>query len=311
LSLAYNNTNKIITPPFLKEGDKVAIVSPAGKVKREIIEQGINVLQQQGFKVVVGEHAYNSYSVFAGTDPDRAGDLQKVLDNDEIRAVFFSRGGYGSIRTLQLIDWERFLKNPKWLVGFSDITVFHSFLFSNNIVSLHGVMPSFFKQNDELTDSFELTINLLKGILPKYNVNQHPLNTYGTVKGNLVGGNISVLMSLRGTSLDILNKGGILFIEDIGEYYYHLDRIMMNFKTGNILQNMSGLIVGHFTDMKTSNSDYGKTAYEIIHDAVKEYDYPVVFGFPAGHELPNYPLLMGGKVEVDVTREGCNINCDL
>jgi muramoyltetrapeptide carboxypeptidase len=172
-------------------------------------------------------------------------------------------------------------------------------------------MPSFFKQNDELTDSFELTINLLKGILPKYNVNQHPLNTYGTVKGNLVGGNISVLMSLRGTSLDILNKGGILFIEDIGEYYYHLDRIMMNFKTGNILQNMSGLIVGHFTDMKTSNSDYGKTAYEIIHDAVKEYDYPVVFGFPAGHELPNYPLLMGGKVEVDVTREGCNINCDL
>ncbi len=288
-------------PPYLKPGDKIAIVSPAGKIDRTVVERGAEILREQGFEVEIGKYVFGDKGVFAGSDEDRAKDMQKALDDKKVRAVFFSRGGYGSLRTHRLLNWSAFFKKPKWLVGFSDITVFHSYLANHKIASIHGVMPSFYERDGIVTDSFVKTMNLLKGELPDYNIRSHELNRPGKSEGRLTGGNLSVIQSLRGTSLDISPEGKILFIEDISEYHYHLDRMMTNLRSGRILEKISGLIVGYFTDMKDGETPYGKSAYEIIHEAVADYHYPVIFGFPAGHELPNLPLIMGGRIAIDVT----------
>jgi muramoyltetrapeptide carboxypeptidase len=291
-------------PPFLQPGDKVSIVSAAGKVSRSVVERGAAILFEEGFDPVIGMNAFAEFDSFAGTDAQRASDLQFALDNPVIKAIFFSRGGYGCIRTFQLIDWRNFIRNPKWLIGFSDITVFHSFAIKNRIASVHGVMPTFFEQDGDKTESFRLMIDLLKGKLPEYHIQPHFLNRIGKTDSTLVGGNLTIIHSLRGTDLDFNPKGKVLFIEDIGEYYYHLDRMMMNLKIGKVLENISGLIVGYFTDMKDGEVPFGKRAYEIIREAIEPYNFPVVFGFPAGHELPIYPLLMGSNVVLEVTENG-------
>ena len=291
-------------PPFLSSGDKVSIISPAGKVDRMVVERGAGLLRQQGFKVSIGRHAFDADGVFSGTDSARAADMQMALDDPSIKAVFFSRGGYGSLRTHLQLDWSSFLKNPKWLVGFSDVTVFHAYLSRHKIASVHGVMTSCFEKDDALTDSFVTMMDLLAGKLPEYAVPPHALNRNGTASGILTGGNLSIIQSLRGTPLDIRPKGKILFIEDIGELHYHLDRMMQNLKAGGILEQLSGIIVGHFTKMRDGETSFGRTACEIIKEAVAPYGYPVAFGFPAGHELPNQPLLMGGKISLKVSGDG-------
>lgn len=291
-------------PPYLKQGDRVALVSAAGKIDREVVERGAAILKEEGFLPVIGPNAFAQCGVFAGDDARRAADLQWTLDHPEIKAIFFSRGGYGSIRTWQLIDWNNFLQNPKWLIGFSDITVFHAFANKHNIASIHGVMPAFFEKEGAKTDSYRQMIGLLKGRFPDYQLPPHPLNRPGLASGRVVGGNLSIIQSMRGTPLDMNPKGKILFIEDIGEYNYHLDRMMMNLKTGKVLEKIAGLVVGYFTDMKEGEAPFGKTASEIIREAVEPYHYPVVFDFPAGHELPNLPVLMGGKVKLEVSDNG-------
>lgn len=291
-------------PPHLSPGDKVAILSPAGKVDRLVVERGAELLRQQGFKVRIGRHAFDETGVFAGTDSDRAADMQKALDDKSIKAIFFSRGGYGSLRTHLQLDWSSFLKKPKWLVGFSDVTVFHAFLARQKVASVHGVMTSWFEKDGVLTDSFLQMMEMLGGKAPDFSVPSHALNRCGSASGVLTGGNLSIIQSLRGTDLDLRPKGKILFIEDIGELHYHLDRMMRNLKAGGVLEKLSGLIVGHFTRMRDGETPFGRTAGEIISEAVAGYDYPVVFGFPAGHELPNLPLLMGGRISLKVSEEG-------
>jgi muramoyltetrapeptide carboxypeptidase len=290
-------------PPYLQPGDKVSIVSPAGKIEREIVERGADLLRQKGFRVVIGEHTFDQEGVFAGTDQARAADLQKALDDKSVKAIFFSRGGYGSIRTHLYLNWSSFFKKPKWLIGFSDITVFHAFLTNHNIVSVHGVMTAWFEKEGDLTGSFSQLIDLLKGKVPDYSVAPHQLNRTGMATGILTGGNLSIIQSLRGTSLDISPKGKILFIEDIDEHHYHLDRMMLNLKAGRVLERISGLIVGYFTGTKDGETPFGKTAYEIVKEAVESYGYPVVFGFPSGHEQPNDPLIMGSRIALEVTRD--------
>lgn len=294
-------------PPLLTPGDKVMIVSPAGKVSRQLVEHGAGLLREQGFEVVIGLHAFDEDGVFAGSDQARAADMQAALDDASVKAVFCSRGGYGCLRTHQLLDWSSFLRNPKWLVGFSDITVFHSFLAVQGIASVHGVMTSFFAKDGAQTESFQMTMDMLRGTMPAYDVAPHELNVRGAAFGILTGGNLSILQSLRGTPLDVIPEGRVLLIEDINEYRYHLDRMMQNLKAGGILERLSGLIVGHFTKMKDGDTPFGLSTREIIREAVAPYGYPVVFGFPAGHELPNLPLLMGGLVSMDVSVEGANI----
>lgn len=301
----------MIYPPYLKVGDKIAIVSPAGKVNPEIVKHGANRLREEGFEVGIGEHVFTQLGIFAGTDSERAADMQKALDDESVKAIIFARGGYGSLRTHQLLDWSRFLQQPKWIVGFSDITVFHAFLYQQSIASVHGVMPAFFDQNGVPSESFRLTIDLLKGKIPWFKEVNHPLNRNGKASGRLVGGNLSIVYSLRGTELDLSPEGNILFIEDLSEYHYHLDRMMMNLKTSGVLEKLNGLVVGHFSDMKDGDTPYGKEAAEIIREAVEGYHYPVMFGFPGGHVMPNYPLIMGAQTQLIVGEKESRLNFQL
>jgi len=289
--------------PWLKPGDKVSIISPAGKIDRQIAERGADILRQQGFRVEIGRHTFEKEGIFAGNDFDRAADMQKVLNDKSVRAIFFSRGGYGSIRTQHLLNWSSFFKNPKWLIGFSDITVFHAYLSRHDIASVHGVMTAWFEKEDVLTESFLQLIEVLKGKKPEYSVIPHPLNKNGVATGILTGGNLSIIQSLRGTSLDISPKGKILFLEDIDEHHYHLDRMIQNLKAGHVLEQLSGLVVGYFTGIKDGETPFGKTVCEIINDAVAPYRYPVIFGFQVGHELPNYPLILGSRISMTVSND--------
>ena len=288
-------------PPTLKTGDKVSIISPASKIDRQIAERGAELLRQQGLTVVIGFHAFDKENMFAGSDFSRADDMQKSLNDKSIKAIFFTRGGYGSLRTHLRLNWSSFFKKPKWLIGFSDITVFHAYLSRHNIASVHGVMTAWFEQDAVLTDSFLRMMELLRGEKPDCNLLPHELNRNGLASGILTGGNLSIIQSLRGTSLDISPKGKILFIEDIDEHHYHLDRMMMNLKAGGVLEQLSGLVAGHFTGIKDGETPFGKTAYQIIKDAVASYHYPVAFGLQSGHELPNYPLLLGSRISLDVS----------
>lgn len=290
-------------PPWLKPGDKVSIISPAGKIERQIAERGAEILRQQGFRVEIGRHTFEKEGIFAGNDFDRAADMQKVLNDKSARAIFFSRGGYGSIRTHLLLNWSSFFKNPKWLIGFSDITVFHAYLSRHDIASAHGVMTAWFEKDEVLTESFLQLIEMLKGKKPEYSVIPHPLNRNGAATGILTGGNLSIIQSLRGTPLDISPKGKILFLEDIDEHHYHLDRMIQNLKAGRVLEQLSGLVVGYFTGIKDGETPFGKTVCEIINDAVAPYRYPVIFGFQAGHELPNYPLILGSLILMTVSND--------
>lgn len=295
-------------PPYLMPGDRVAVVSPAGKVDPQVVERGAELLRQLGFEVDIGRHACGEDGVFSANDAARAADMQEALDDGAIKAIFFSRGGYGCLRTHLRLDWSSFFRNPKWLVGFSDVTVFHAYLSRHHVASIHGVMPSMFETGQALTDSFRKTIAMLAGAQTGYDVSPHALNRVGAASGILSGGNLSILQSLRGTPLDLIPEGRVLFIEDIHEYLYHLDRMMQNLKAGGVLGRISGLLVGHFTRMRDGQTPFARNAYEIIREAVEPWDYPVVFGFPAGHELPNDPLLMGGMITLEVSPCAVRVN---
>lgn len=294
-------------PPYLSAGDHVAILSPAGKIARQVAERGADALRRQGFVVAIGQHAFDEAGVFAGSDAARAADMQQALDDHSIRAIFFARGGYGCLRTHLLLDWTTFFKHPKWLVGFSDATVFHAFLTRHAIASVHGVMTGGFEQDEVSSEGFLRLLDLLEGRMPEYEIPAHTLNRTGVASGILAGGNLSIIQSLRGTPLDIEPQGKILFIEDIGEHHYHLDRMMHNLKAGGVLEQLTGLIVGHFTGMKDGETPFGMCACEIIREAVAAYHYPVVFGFPAGHDVPNLPLLTGAPIAVRVAESGVTI----
>jgi len=290
-------------PPFLHKGDKIAMVSVAGIVNREQVEKAKFLFEQEGFLVEVAIHAFDTHHIFAGMDADRAGDMQMALDDPEIKAIFFTRGGYGSLRTFMLLDWSRFFLCPKWLIGFSDITVFHAYLSTQRIASVHGVMSSFFFEDGERTESFDKLLDLLKGSPLNYRIQPNPLNLPGKCSGELVGGNLSLLISLRGTSLDQSLNGKVLFIEDIDEFDYHIDRMMMNLRFSGALSGLGGLIAGYFTNTKAGGKPFGLDAYGIIREAVSGYGYPVAFGFPAGHEMPNYPLVMGSEISLEVNSD--------
>ena len=293
----------MIYPPLLHKGDKIALISAAGIVNREHVGKAKLLLETEGFVVEVGPHAFDSHNIFAGADIDRASDMQRALDDPEVKAIIFTRGGYGSLRTLMLLDWSGFLRSPKWLIGFSDITVFHACLSTMKVASVHGVMPSFFFENGERSESFDQLLNLLMGKSLKYQIPHNPLNLMGSCSGELVGGNLSLLINLRGTPLGQSFDGKVLFIEDISEYDYHIDRMMMNLKFSGALSNLAGMIVGYFTDTKSGGTPFGTDAYGIIREALEGYGYPVAFGFPAGHETPNYPLLMGGEISMDISAD--------
>lgn len=290
--------NQITTPPYLKTGDTIGIVSTASKIDQKDVEPAVSLLQNLGYKVFLGKSVFAQFHQFAGRDMERTLDLQHMLDNPDVKAIICSRGGYGSIRTLQNINWNTFLKFPKWIVGFSDVTTLHSQLNQLDVASIHGVMPKFFLKNNTASESFKTLHNALLGEKQTYTLKSSKYNKTGKAKGDLVGGNLSILYSLRGTPYDINTSGKLLFIEDLAEYKYHLDRMMMNFKTGGLFKGLNGLIVGSFTGMKDNDTPFGKTVEEIILDAISEYNFPVIFDFPAGHQEQNMALKMGCNAEI-------------
>ncbi len=293
----------MIFPRFIDESATIGIVAPAGKIDAETINYTKELLHKLGYRVVVGEHLLSSHHQFAGNDRQRAADMQHLLNSTDVDVIMCARGGYGTNRIIKSLDFSHFLQAPKWIVGFSDITVLHSKLQNRlGIASVHGPMPKNFPGRSTGDEDLTNLFNILKGILPVYNTPAHPLNRAGSAEGELIGGNLSILYSLRGTSLDFDPHGKILFIEDVGEKLYHLDRMMMNLKNGGALKCLRGLVVGEFSDMVDSDTPFGATPYEIIYDAVKEFNYPVLFDFPAGHGEVNQPLVLGKRVTLNVTQ---------
>ena len=292
----------MITPPYLVPGDSIGIISTASRINRDVVEPAITFLKDKGFKVITGKHTFSTHYQYSATDKERAEDLQQMLNNTQIKAILCSRGGYGTLRTISHINWNSFMQCPKWIIGFSDITVLHAALQLNKVASIHGVMPKFFIENNAPTTSLSTLLNALCGHKLEYTISHNPFNRYGKCEGPLVGGNLSVLYSLRGTPIDLDTAGKILFIEDVDEYKYHIDRMMLNFKIGTKLENLAGLIVGSFSGVKDHDQPYGKTIEEIILDAVEGTDYPVLFDFPAGHSKENYAIKFGLSASIDVNK---------
>jgi len=294
----------MITPPYLKTGDSIAIIATARKVSFAEMEPAVARLRSWGLQVITGNYLTACYNQFAGTDEERTSDLQRMLDDAEVRAIFCARGGYGSIRIIDRLDFTRFLASPKWIVGYSDITVFHSHINRNfGIETLHGTMPLNFPQDGSEIPSTESLRKALFGEDILYRFAAHPLNRMGVASGEIIGGNLSVLYSLSDSASDMDPDGKILFIEDVDEYLYHIDRMMMNLKRSGKLRRLAGLVVGGMTGMNDNTIPYGFTAEEIIAGAVSEYDFPVCFNFPAGHQDNNCALVMGRQAELSVADE--------
>jgi len=291
-------------PPFLHPGDKVALVSPAGAIEESYIHEAITLLRNWELIPVPGPHSGASYGYFAGNDEERLHDMQWALDDEEIRAVFCTRGGYGSMRIVEKLDYSAFQGSPKWLVGFSDITVFHAKLNTLGIESMHAPMPKSFK--DTCPEALQRLREFLFGKISPYHISPHPFNKEGLVKAELTGGNLTLLHCLRATPLECKRQSPILFIEDVGENLYALDRTLQSLKFSEKFERLQGLIVGHFSDMKGLH--FGKNADEIIQELLEEYHYPVCFGFPAGHANQNYPLIMGATIEMEITPRGTTIH---
>jgi muramoyltetrapeptide carboxypeptidase len=292
----------LIAPPDLQKGDKVAIVALASKLNPEDIQPAIQHMQENwGVEVAVGESVSASYYGFAGTDELRARDFQKMLDDRSVKAIFSARGGYGSSRIIDNLDFSGFTENPKWIIGFSDITVVHSHIQSLGFQSLHAPMPKTFMR-DEYSLRTLHTFLFDNGL--NYDFNPESLNKSGWAEGQITGGNLCILAHLIGSPSDISFDNKILFIEDVGEYLYNIDRMMIQLKRAGKLKHLKGLIVGSFTDNKENDEPFGKTAYEIIAGHVAEYHYPVCFGFPAGHGTDNWTIPCGrmARLEVDTVK---------
>lgn len=288
----------MITPPYLKSGDKVGIVSTAKTVSAAEIKEGLNIVKSWNLEPVVGKNAHNVYGFFAGTNHERLEDLQKMLDDDTIKAIIFTRGGYGTIQFIDQLDFTNFKKNPKWIVGYSDITVLHSHIHTLGIETLHAVMlQGMPTATPEAVASLK---NALFGEKLTYKIAKSKENKLGetAVQGTLVGGNLSILFALNGSVSDIDTAGKILFFEDIDEYLYHLDRMLIALKRSNKLANLKAILVGAMTDIKEATLAYGKTDYEIVLDEVKEFDFPVYFDFPCGHQSDNQTLILGRTITI-------------
>lgn len=288
-------------PPYLKKGETVGIVCPAGYMPVEKLQTCISVLTDWGYKVKTGKTVGNQFHYFSGTDEQRLEDLQQMLDDDSVKAILCGRGGYGVGRIIDQISFKKFKKNPKWLIGFSDITILLSHIYSRfKIASLHSPMAAAFN-DDEYKNEYVQSLKLaLEGKRSNYQCEVHRYNHTGTATGKLVGGNLALLTHLIGTKSDLNTQNKILFLEDVGEYIYNTDRMVYQLKRSGKLDKLAGLIVGGFTDVKDTTIPFGKDVYQVIGDAVKEYGYAICFNFPVGHSRENYALKVGIDHELRV-----------
>lgn len=296
------------TPELLKAGDRVAIVATARKISSAELQPAIRLLESWGLEVMLPKNIYAESNQFAGSDAERASDLQWALDREDVKAVFCARGGYGTVRIVDMVDYKHLAEKPKWIVGYSDVTVLHSHLYTLlGMPTLHATMPLNIP-TDAVEKAYPSTESLKRALFEGevcYNTKEHELNREGVADGLVVGGNLSILYSLCGSASDIDTEGKILFIEDLDEYLYHIDRMMQNLKRTGKLQRLKGLVVGAMTDMHDNSIPFGKNAEEIVMEAVAEYNYPVCFNAPFGHiGTENKALILGEHLHMKSQTDG-------
>jgi muramoyltetrapeptide carboxypeptidase len=295
---------QLIQPEPLKSGDTISILAPSGVLNNfdNKITKAINIFKSWGLNVVLGNHIYDKNGHFAGTDKNREKDFQKALDNKNIKAIWCARGGYGAVRIIDKLNFDNYLKNPKWIIGFSDITVIHNKLNFLNSESIHAMMITGFEDIGQNNDSLSKLKNVLFGDSLSYSITSNKNNKTGKSEGIIVGGNLTLIQSTIGSKTELKMKDKILFIEEIGEYAYHIDRMLYSLKRAGYFENCKGLIVGQISDVKKNTTDFGRSINELILDVLDEYNFPILFDFPAGHEKTNFPIILGRKVILDVSK---------
>lgn len=300
-----NAQRKMITPPHLKKGDTVAIIATARKIDVSTLQPAVKLLESWGLNVVLGKSIGKELNQLAGPDWQRATDLQEMIDNPKIKAIWAAKGGYGTVRIIDRVDFANFKRKPKWIAGFSDVTVLHSHINNMGIETIHSIMAVSAATASD--DAVETLRKALFGESLTYRISPHVFNKKGKATGELVGGNLSVLYSIMGSKSQVDCKGKILFIEDLDEYLYHIDRMMMNLKRNGWFDGIKALVVGGMTSMNDNEIPWGKDALEIVQDVLKDYDFPIIFNFPAGHIKDNRALILGGKVSLEVNDKGSQL----
>ncbi|MGB5420084.1 S66 peptidase family protein [Algibacter sp.] len=305
-SASEKHSNILKHPPYLKAGDTVAIVAPSGILKNKTneIQQAQDLLKRWGLHSVIGKHVFNEADHFAGSDDERCEDLQNALDDPKIKAIWCARGGYGTVRVLDKLNFEKFNANPKWVIGYSDITALHNQIHNEGVESLHAIMcVSLTKDESEIEASISSFKNSIFGIPLNYTLEGSIYNKTGTASGQLIGGNLTMLHTMLGSKTSIDVSGKILFIEEIGEYKYHIDRMLQSLKRAGYFDNCKGVIVGDMSKMRTNTTLWGTTIEQLILDALSEYKFPIAFNMPAGHESDNRALILGRTINLAVNKK--------
>jgi len=290
----------MLIPQKLNQGDKIGIISTARKISKHELSKAITTLESWGLEVVFAPNLFQESNQFAGTDEQRTGDLQWAINHPDLKAVICGRGGYGTARIIDLVNFDSLKKHPKWFIGFSDVTVLLSQLFNEGSVSIHGPVALLLGQENRTESDERLKDLLLEKIAEPITTSFHSYNKIGQAKGQLIGGNLSMIHTILGTNSDVNWQDKILFIEDLDEYLYHIDRMMNHLDRTGKLSQLKGLVIGHMSDMNDNTIPFGSSAYEIIRDTVKKYNFPVAFGIPIGHETTNFPVVFGGEYELNV-----------
>ena len=296
--------SKLIQPSYLKAGDTVAIVAPSGVLKNrtEEVARAKKLLESWQLNVVVGKHVFSRDDHFAGTDQERCEDFQKALDNPNIKAIWSARGGYGTVRILDKLDYSKFLQQPKWVIGYSDITALHNQLHTKGVESIHAIMcVSLPEDQEDIKESIETFKAAIFGKPINYTLKGSEFNRVGEASGELVGGNLTILHTMLGSNTSIDTSGKILFIEEIGEYKYHIDRMLQSLKRAGYFDNCNGVIVGGMSRMRKNTTLWGTSVEQLVIDALSDYDFPIAFNMPAGHEKDNRAMIMGRTVQLAVS----------
>ncbi|MEK0423107.1 MAG: hypothetical protein RLZ95_1017 [Bacteroidota bacterium] len=297
----------MIQPQNLQAGDLIGMVCPAGTIPLEKVQKCVETLTSWGYTVKLGTTVGGKYFTYAGTDAERTADLQEMMDDKNVKAIICARGGYGLSRIIDSLDFTNIIAHPKWVVGFSDITVLHAALQKKGIMSIHGPMAAAFSKGPEGEPYIQALKSILSGQKTSYEASAHRYNQLGMVKAPMIGGNLCLIAHLIGSQNSLETQGKILFLEDIGEYHYNLDRMVIQMKNAGLLNGLAGLIVGGFSEMRDEPTDFGAGAFEIIQSHIKEYTYPICYDFPVSHSLPNYPLKEGAVYTLQVQADGVRL----
>lgn len=298
----------MILPPRLEAGDTVGIVAPARKISAGQLEPAQRILKSWGLKTLLGKNIFStSHSYLAGNDEQRREDIQGMIDNEEVKAIFSARGGYGSTRIIDEVDFSSLKSSPKWMVGFSDVTAFHLRLISMGIASIHGTMPIFFGQI-EARDSVESIRQILFGGACTIEFGAEESNRPGQCRGEVIGGNLSLIVDALNTSAEPDTRNRILMVEEVDEYFYKLDRVFTQLRRAGKLKDLAGLVIGHMTDIKNSELEFGESVQQIVRHAVRDYQYPVAFSFPSGHRNPNMAWVHGGEATLEVSMKKVSLS---